>query len=80
MQLSTDVKSSPAPLAPRQDAVIQQACNRNMNSSDMEIDEVSGVIDIDEGAGVLESPEYVEEIDSYLRECEVSFIFQYCSF
>ena len=32
-----------------------------------------GVNDIDKGAGVLESPEYVAEIDCYLRECEISY-------
>ena len=46
----------------------------------MEID-LSGVSeefpvkDIDEGAGVEESPEYAVDIDCYLRKCEVGVMF-----
>ena len=47
------------------------------NQSDMSIDltdEVKPFVkNIDKGAGVLDCPEYVLEIDSYLRKCEVYF-------
>ena len=48
------------------------------NQSDMSIDLSEDVKpaaplvkDIDKDAGVFECPEYVEDIDCYLRKCEV---------
>ena len=42
------------------------------NISDMSFEEKPAVRNIDADADVNESPEYAEEIDTYLRKCEVS--------
>ena len=42
------------------------------NGSDMSFEEKPADRNIDADADVNESPEYAEEIDTYLRKCEVS--------
>ena len=43
-----------------------------MKNTNCEVEEMV-VKDIDMDADVLESPEYAEDIDAYLRKCEVSY-------